>query len=949
MEEKRRDLTGTPPPLASMAEAPHSEQPVSRRRGGGQKRKSASINSGGGGSSTSQTTSSKRQAREKPPVVPFPPIHMNGPLTRARLQPYNSNSFAEVAPVKSEAEAREAAAKAEEMSRAIENWEALEAKIEAEYEAVKSRDANVHVVPIHAGWFSWTKIHPLEERMLPSFFNGKFESRTPEIYTEIRNWIMKKFHLNPNEQIESKHLSELAVGKLDARQEVMEFLDYWGLINYHPFPHQEPAAAAEKDEARKMGALVEKLFKFETVQSWTPMLPKMSTTIPAMSSGLFPESVIADELVKSEGPAVEYHCNSCSADCSRKRYHCQKQADFDLCADCFNNGKFDSNMSPSDFILMEPAEAGGASGGKWTDQETLLLLEAIEIFRDNWSEIAEHVATKTKAQCILHFVQMPIEDAFFDRDDENSDTSKENGVPVSTTTENLSPKAEQDSDTALKDVHENTETQGGGNADNQDSSCPMEISKPDEVGESDRNVEVGESFALKALNEAFEAVGSLPSPGKGLSFAEVGNPVMALAAFLGRLVDPNIANASVHSLLKSVTGYYSSEQLAARHCFPLEDPPDYKKNLADSEGAEADATEHEAEKNEIQNAEKLKETPDSNPISSLDDENERKKDSVAPEEHDEKKDSDSNDQKPVGSPSSDCADTSDTVKDPNKMSSHQEAQPDSESQPSSSDVPKEHAPKDAEKLDVPASHTEHQSDNVKESEDGASAGGATQSKDPPKDEDMTSLPEKKETNLLVISNSTTEKENTGDKEATESGSEKKETIVAKNDLDANSKLKRAAVTALSAAAVKAKLLADQEEDQILQLSTLLVEKQLHKLETKLAFFNDMESVVMRVKELLERSKQKLFHERAQIIATRFGMSASARPPTQILPPNRAAANLPNSGSRPFMGMNLIRPPNARPMMPTANPTPGNFMSASSTGGSMQPNTDRLSSVGMNMK
>lgn len=40
------------------------------------------------------------------------------------------------------------------------------------------------------------------------------------------------------------------------------------------------------------------------------------------------------------------------------------------------------------------------------------------------------------------------------------------------------------------------------------------------------------------------------------------------------------------------------------------------------------------------------------------------------------------------------------------------------------------------------------------------------------------------------------------------------------------KIKRAAVSALSAAAVKAKLLANQEEDQILQLSTLLIEKQV---------------------------------------------------------------------------------------------------------------------------
>lgn len=150
MEEKRRDSAGISPQTASTMEVSPSEQPSSRRRGG-LKRKSASINSSGG-NSTPQTTSSKRQAREKPPVVPFPPIHMNGPCTRARVQPYNSGSLSEVASVKREVEAREAAAaRAEEMSRLTENWEALEAKIEADYEAIRSRDASVHVVPIHAG------------------------------------------------------------------------------------------------------------------------------------------------------------------------------------------------------------------------------------------------------------------------------------------------------------------------------------------------------------------------------------------------------------------------------------------------------------------------------------------------------------------------------------------------------------------------------------------------------------------------------------------------------------------------------------------------------------------------------------------------------------------------------------------------------------------------------
>lgn len=189
------------------------------------------------------------------------------------------------------------------------------------------------------------------------------------------------------------------------------------------------------------------------------------------------------------------------------------QADFDLCTECFNNGKFGSDMSPSDFIIMEPAEAGGASSGKWTDQETLLLLEALELFKENWNEIAEHVATKTKTQCILHFVQMPIEDTFLDSGEENADAVQQSN------NENL----------ATKDATEMTENKGNAN-DDQTSSSPIENSKLEEVNESNDH-EVGENIVLKALKESFEVVGSVPSPIERFSFAEAGNPVMALVCF----------------------------------------------------------------------------------------------------------------------------------------------------------------------------------------------------------------------------------------------------------------------------------------------------------------------------------------------------------------------------------------------------------------------------------
>lgn len=87
------------------------------------------------------------------------------------------------------------------------------------------------------------------------------------------------------------------------------------------------------------------------------------------------------------------------------------QVDILLCTDCFHDGKFVAGHSSIDFIRVDSTrDYGELDGESWTDQETLLLLEAMEIYNENWNEIAEHVGTKSKAQCILHFLRLPMED-----------------------------------------------------------------------------------------------------------------------------------------------------------------------------------------------------------------------------------------------------------------------------------------------------------------------------------------------------------------------------------------------------------------------------------------------------------------------------------------------------------------------------------------------------------
>ena len=206
-------------------------------------------------------------------------------------------------------------------------------------------------------------------------------------------------------------------------------------------------------------------------------------------------------------------------------------------------------MSSYDFILMEPAEVPGVSGGKWTDQETLLLLEALELYKENWNEIAEHVATKTKAQCILHFLQMPIEDTFLDCDDEIDTSSKENADPASINNDSSVSKdasETKESKTGASEGQPLTTPVETSNAEDtsevkvgEETSRPedasevkvgQETSKPEDTSEVKVEEDVGESWALKALTEAFEAVGYPQATDNPLSFAAVGNPVMALVS-----------------------------------------------------------------------------------------------------------------------------------------------------------------------------------------------------------------------------------------------------------------------------------------------------------------------------------------------------------------------------------------------------------------------------------
>lgn len=131
----------------------------------------------------------------------------------------------------------------------------------------------------------------------------------------------------------------------------------------------------------------------------------------------------ADQLA-SQGAAaskdhitVSYACDTCGVDCTPVRYHSLKSKNYELCPSCYLDGRFSSKMFSGDFVKLTSTSSFKhgetiAGANDWSDGETLLLLEGIEMYDDDWALISEHVGTRSREQCIAHFLQLPIEDEY---------------------------------------------------------------------------------------------------------------------------------------------------------------------------------------------------------------------------------------------------------------------------------------------------------------------------------------------------------------------------------------------------------------------------------------------------------------------------------------------------------------------------------------------------------
>ena len=107
-------------------------------------------------------------------------------------------------------------------------------RVKLEEQARKYLAAQTHevIIPSYAAWFDMSKIHPVERRALPEFFNSRNRSKTPTIYKDYRDFMINTYRLRPTEYLTVTACRRNLAGDVCAIMRVHAFLEQWGLINY---------------------------------------------------------------------------------------------------------------------------------------------------------------------------------------------------------------------------------------------------------------------------------------------------------------------------------------------------------------------------------------------------------------------------------------------------------------------------------------------------------------------------------------------------------------------------------------------------------------------------------------------------------------------------------------------------------------------------------------------
>ncbi|KAF2792760.1 SWIRM-domain-containing protein [Melanomma pulvis-pyrius CBS 109.77] len=339
------------------------------------------------------------------------------------------------------------------------------------------------IIPSYATWFDMRYVDFRERKALPEFFNERNRSKTPAVYRDYRDFMINTYRLNPDEYLTVTACRRNLAGDVCAIMRVHAFLEQWGLINYQVDPQERPsnigppstghfkvtadtprglvpfqpgpgskvtpgkahagterAASQQPTPKTETKSLVGRMI-YESNGKEASAEPKDKPANGEGASNGASSSVDVKDLEAAQELTNPIICTHCACDCTRVYYHYNVKA-----ADQTSQGKFapdstknycprcveESHIPPEtsfkDYVKIErpgyskfpPPEE------KWTDEETLMLLEGLEMYDEDWNKVADHVVTKNREQCVMKFLQLEIDDKYIEADPPQA----ESGTPA---------------------------------------------------------------------------------------------------------------------------------------------------------------------------------------------------------------------------------------------------------------------------------------------------------------------------------------------------------------------------------------------------------------------------------------------------------------------------------------------------------------------------------------
>lgn len=326
-------------------------------------------------------------------------------------------------------------------------------------------------MPTSASWFNINSINDIEVEAFPEFFNGKYPSKTPEIYKEYRNFMVNLYRENQSSYLTATVCRRHLAGDAYSIMRIHGFLDHWGIINFKVDPINKPT-----------NPFLPKAFNFKPpiyVDASTFLIKEGSNSsskignnnvILTNKSGeelrtLYPINTHPEVMFRSfysKNPKTALNqvnlltknyrpkCDLCDSLCGLDWYISKKldgknPFDFNendnqkqipsiltnskedkillICEECYEKGEFPNGLDENSFELsnvfniLMPNEKltmklqSKLEKDQWSIEETKKLLEAIDKYDDKWDEIAKVFEGKrTKADCIIHLMQLPIKE-----------------------------------------------------------------------------------------------------------------------------------------------------------------------------------------------------------------------------------------------------------------------------------------------------------------------------------------------------------------------------------------------------------------------------------------------------------------------------------------------------------------------------------------------------------